>query len=65
MPFVDGQKVTIEYRWGHYDELPSLAIQLVRRRVAVIVAIGGEPAEAAQVRVLTGSLCAICRSPDQ
>ena len=37
--FVDGQNVTIEYRWAdnHNDRLPALAEDLVRRRVAAIV----------------------------
>src|SRR5262249_17978848 len=43
--YIDGQNVTIEFRWteGHYDSLPEMAADLVRRKVAVLVSTGGSP----------------------
>ena len=54
--FVEGQNSAIEYRWaeGQYDRLPSLAAELVERRVAVILASGGgAPTRAAKAATTT------------
>jgi putative ABC transport system substrate-binding protein len=39
--FVEGQNVAVEFRWaeGQYDRVPAIALDLVGRQVAVIVAI--------------------------
>ena len=44
--FVEGQNVAIDFHWadGQYDRLPTIAAELVRREVGVIVAVGGAPA---------------------
>jgi putative tryptophan/tyrosine transport system substrate-binding protein len=43
--YIDGQNVTIEFRWaeGHYDRLPEMAADLVHHKVAVLVSTGGIP----------------------
>jgi putative ABC transport system substrate-binding protein len=41
--FIDGENVRLEYRWANntLDRLPELAADLVRARVAIIIAAGG------------------------
>jgi putative tryptophan/tyrosine transport system substrate-binding protein len=43
MGFIIGRNVALEYRWseGHDERLAELAVELVRRQVAVIAAVGG------------------------
>jgi putative tryptophan/tyrosine transport system substrate-binding protein len=47
--YVDGQNVTIEYRWGHNngERFAELIADLVRRKVSVIVTAGSSPASLA------------------
>ncbi len=43
--YIEGQNITVEYHWleGHYDRLPALMADLVRRQVAVIATPGFTP----------------------
>src|SRR5262245_34563423 len=46
--YVEGRNVMVEYRWaeGEYDRLSQQAAELVSRRVAVIILVGGGPTTA-------------------
>jgi putative tryptophan/tyrosine transport system substrate-binding protein len=62
---IEGENVAIEFRWarGAYQELPALAAELVSRRVAVLVAVGGDPSALA-AKAATSSIPIVFASTD-
>jgi len=54
--FVEGRNVKIEYRWaeGHYERLPSMASEFVRRPVSLI--LGQGPPAALAAKAATASI---------
>jgi putative ABC transport system substrate-binding protein len=53
--YVEGRNVSIEHHWldGQYDRIPALMAHLVRRRVAVIAALGAPSALGAKAATTT------------
>ena len=60
--YVEGQNLAIEYRWaeGHYDRLPALAVDLVGRKVDLIMA--NSPPSALAAKSATSTIPIVFRS---
>ena len=63
--FVEGRNVAFEYRWaeGQASRLPALVDDLVRRKVAVIVATGGAHLAAKEATTTIPIVCTIGGDP--
>jgi putative ABC transport system substrate-binding protein len=53
--FVEHRNVAVEYRWagGNYELMPTLAAELVDRRVAVLLGVGGDASALAAKKATT------------
>jgi putative ABC transport system substrate-binding protein len=63
--YVEGENLTIEYRWAdnQAERLPAMAAELVRRRVSLIVATGGGQAPLA-AKAATSALPIVFNTAD-
>lgn len=63
--YVEGQNIVIEQRWAedHYERLPELAADLVRRRVNVI-AVPGNTMSALAAKAASGAIPVVFGIPD-
>src|SRR5262245_60945649 len=55
--FIEGQSIAIESHWadGHYERLPAMALDLARRRIAVVIA-GGTTAPAEALKAASSTI---------
>jgi putative ABC transport system substrate-binding protein len=55
--FIEGQNVTIEYRWakGAYERLPALAAELVELRIDLLAAFGTSAVHVAKSATVTST----------
>ena len=64
--YVEGENVTIVYRWaeGQIERLPELAADLARGQVNVIATGGGVPAATAAAKAANGTIPTVFAVPD-
>jgi putative tryptophan/tyrosine transport system substrate-binding protein len=58
MGFSEGQNVEVDFRWalGHYDQLPALVADLMRRKPSMILATGGGITSAQAAKAATATV---------